>query len=371
MLLTKEVEINLHGNNIKYYKEKGYKTDTYKIKHGTKLLVSVEDLSKGSRVEVEYLCDYCLETNKNTIIKIPYKEYLRNRKSLDKDCCVQCKSLKCKELLQIKYGDNHFNKYTQDDYKSIHKYDSLFESKNLIPITETFLYIDDKIICKCKIHNLVIDNLSIRQIKAKIYPCKECLHEFKKQNQRKDFDEVKEEFLRNGLVVCNDAYYENSHTKIKCYCIKHPQEIQYINSQQAVRQYHGCKFCKEMIKIGKNNPNWKGGIRSIHGQIRASEEYIEWRNKVYERDNYACQCCGDATGGNLAAHHIKNFSNNEDLRFDVDNGITLCDLCHNPNKYGSFHHQYGVCNNNREQLIEYISRFQNREFEELRNRNII
>ena len=91
---------------------------------------------------------------------------------------------------------------------------------------------------------------------------------------------------------------------------------------------------------------WKGGITSEHNKIRNSKEYADWRNAVFERDNYTCVCCGDNSGGNLSAHHINNFSDHEDLRFVLSNGITLCDSCHNPNKIGSFHNIYGTHNNN-------------------------
>jgi len=59
---------------------------------------------------------------------------------------------------------------------------------------------------------------------------------------------------------------------------------------------------------------------------RLTDEYIEWRQKVFERDNYTCQECG-ATG-DLQAHHIKPVSQYPELIYDVDNGITLCKKCH-------------------------------------------
>jgi len=78
---------------------------------------------------------------------------------------------------------------------------------------------------------------------------------------------------------------------------------------------------------GFKHPNWKGGLSSSNGKIRTSGEYVEWRNKVYQRDSWSCQQCGQV-GGGLNAHHIMSFSAYPSLRFDISNGITLCESCH-------------------------------------------
>lgn len=79
---------------------------------------------------------------------------------------------------------------------------------------------------------------------------------------------------------------------------------------------------------GSNHYNWKGGCYdSIEKTIRHSPEYKEWRNKVFERDNYTCQECRK-TGGYLEADHIKPFALHPDLRLEILNGRTLCRPCH-------------------------------------------
>ena len=91
---------------------------------------------------------------------------------------------------------------------------------------------------------------------------------------------------------------------------------------------------------GENNPNWKGGITPENHKIRTSLEYKEWRNNVFTRDNYTCQECGIKGGWHkdvnkkitLNAHHLEPFSINPELRFEIDNGITLCRECHKKTK---------------------------------------
>ena len=51
-----------------------------------------------------------------------------------------------------------------------------------------------------------------------------------------------------------------------------------------------------------------------------------WSNLVKSRDNYICQKCGSEK--NLVAHHIKPWAENKDLRYNIENGITLCKECH-------------------------------------------
>ena len=57
--------------------------------------------------------------------------------------------------------------------------------------------------------------------------------------------------------------------------------------------------------------------------------YIKWRNSVLNRDNYTCKLCGKTKDETiLNVHHIERYADNEELRTDVSNGITLCYECH-------------------------------------------
>ena len=56
--------------------------------------------------------------------------------------------------------------------------------------------------------------------------------------------------------------------------------------------------------------------------------YKDWRRKVYKRDGRKCQMPGCNSKYKIQAHHIKKWSEASTLRYDVNNGITLCRNCH-------------------------------------------
>lgn len=106
----------------------------------------------------------------------------------------------------------------------------------------------------------------------------------------------------------------------------------------------------------ENNPNWKNGTTPIAIKRRSSQEYKKWRQNVYKKDYLTCQCCGKTIKEiELHAHHILNMSQYDDIKYSVNNGITLCRNCHITSVSGSFHNIYGVQNNTPEQLEEFIN----------------
>lgn len=90
------------------------------------------------------------------------------------------------------------------------------------------------------------------------------------------------------------------------------------------------KFCgRECIRLGqkrlygKDNPRYREQAR----RRNRGGSHAKWVRAVLSRDMATCRECG-AKDVELHAHHIKSYKDFPDLRFEVDNGLTLCFKCH-------------------------------------------
>lgn len=161
------------------------------------------------------------------------------------------------------------------------------------------------------------------------------------------------EYMKTSMVGASNPNYN----RVKYNCDGCHKEIMVepyrIEAQKYVFCDNGCY--KENIGkyfSGRNNHFYNHNLTDEERlSTRKYREYYSWRRSVYERDGFMCVCCGDGKGGNLEAHHILNYSEHEDLRVNIDNGITLCTRCHM-----GFHKVYGYRNNNRKQLNEFMQR---------------
>ncbi len=101
-------------------------------------------------------------------------------------------------------------------------------------------------------------------------------------------------------------------------------------------------------KKGEKHWLWKGGITPENKKIRNGIDFRLWREAVFARDNWTCQKCR-VKGGRLHPHHEKNFAQYPEIRFAIDNGITLCGKCHL-----EFHKIYGAKDNDADQIRRFI-----------------
>jgi hypothetical protein len=66
-------------------------------------------------------------------------------------------------------------------------------------------------------------------------------------------------------------------------------------------------------------------------QKRNDSAYKYWRKNVYERDGFKCKIKNKDCKGIIEAHHILGWSDHPELRYKINNGITLCHA-HHPRK---------------------------------------
>lgn len=263
--------------------------------HYTKMkdpfIVNVSDLTKGSSAQVELKCDYCGDTYFAT-----YERYLKSRINVQKDACrkPECTGAKAQEALKAKYGVNSM--WDVDEIVAKRKATNLkkYGSENPFGSKE--------IIEKIKQHNL--ENYGVTS-----------------SMQRPDV-------LQKSRETCMQKYGVPNYGKL--YSETH---------------------CKEL------SPTWKGGT-SYHRVERSTYEYRQWRKAVFVRDKFTCTCCGARNYKGLGktvrleAHHIDDWKNNVDKRYDVDNGATLCQDCHI-----KFHSLFGKHGNNYEQLVDFYKQY--------------
>lgn len=153
--------------------------------------------------------------------------------------------------------------------------------------------------------------------RARIAICKVC---------GKEFHAVKETKSRSAIYCSKECWSERAHKTITCkYCGK----IMEVGAKS--QKVYCSKKCRDLDYRGKmtgaNSHLWQGGKTKLSKIEKSSARYKEWRLAVFTRDNFTCQCCGKKTR-TLEAHHIKEQSKYPELRFDLDNGLTLCHKCH-------------------------------------------
>lgn len=335
LILPQRIKIKW-GSNKSYYIKLGYDF----TKNGDEFEVDVEDLSDSSSYNVKVICDFC-----NNIYEIPYKQF--NNLSSDKYCCPRCLTHKMKKrdcngnlvFVEIPYRNKEWLK---EEY--------INKGREAEDIANEF-------------------GINIRTLREWISKFDLTYKQDKSSNITKE--ELIELFVKQKLTTLEigNIYGLSDGTilrLLKSFNIKIP------NRSELMRRYYYEKDGLKKARIqqstienriksscrqrGLSVKDFKGFSTDEQHMARNNTYYKEWKRKIFERDDYTCQCCGKR-GGNLNAHHLYNFSDHEDLRYEVDNGITFCAKCHLINYPNSFHSIYGEKNNTPEQAYEFIENF--------------
>lgn len=150
------------------------------------------------------------------------------------------------------------------------------------------------------------------------------------------------------------GHYVNSNTKILMRHNVCGTEFEALPKHLA--DGHGCpnRFCCHVR--GENHYRWNPNLTDEDRKNNESRltQYgcKQWRVGVFAKDNSRCVVCGCKRSKNtkIVPHHLDSWDKHVDKRFDVDNGVTLCEFHHK-----EFHNIYGYGDNTKQQFEEYLS----------------
>ena len=182
---------------------------------------------------------------------------------------------------------------------------------------------------KCKHCNKKLDK------NHRVYCSRLCQNRWQARNKNgfKGKHHTKE--LKERWSVDRKKNYNLSYHKAKCYCsfcrakrgefgglntrMNKPGAREKLSKKMLGRKIFWKDKVSEGVKLaykegrlkkvtGKDSNFYIDGRTPLRFLLRNSDKYKAWRKAIFERDNFTCQDCGDATGGNLEAHHKKPFT---------------------------------------------------------------
>lgn len=223
------------------------------------------------------------------IFKVQWYHRVSSIKNINKDCCSdkKCTGEKAGDVLEYKYGKRNASQI--EDFKNKAK--------------------------KTNIEKYGFENVF----------------------QNENIKEKSKKTMIEKYGVEYNMQSEEIKEKAKKTCLK----------KYGVDNFSKTKEFKESIR-GENSPRWKSD-KTTEERDRYTIEYREWRQKIFEKSDYTCQRCGK-NHTLLNAHHIYNWKDNEDLRYENTNGVCLCKECHI-----EFHSIYGKRNNNLMQILNFLN----------------
>ena len=192
---------------------------------------------------------------------------------------------------------------------------NLFEKEGCILLSSAYFNSKQKLKYKCPEGHINTVSLSNWNQGAR---CRECQKDKIYTSFRKDLYEIEQSFISEGWGV-DLSTYKNIESKLVCVC---PQNHIQTKTWKKWKKGQRCNICYNIMAIGENSPNWKGG--------KSLEPYCEaWRDREYkqdirERDGNVClnpYCHGN--GGVLSIHHIDYNKKN----CHPSNLITVCRSC--------------------------------------------
>ena len=164
--------------------------------------------------------------------------------------------------------------------------------------------------------------------------CEYCKKEFKPSKKIRRFcsnrcsarNRYEGMITKKECLICNKKFNVHNCRKEKAKYCSRKCYFKSIIGKEALN-----KGIKRPEFSGKNHPNWKNTKYPRYIHTTATFEYRNWRTAVFKRDSYKCKMNNEKCKGQLQAHHILPWRDFEELRYEINNGITLCQA-HHPRK---------------------------------------
>lgn len=177
------------------------------------------------------------------------------------------------------------------------------------------------------------------------YVCAYCENDWHKKYTTETFKETIYK-INNNIEIIGEYTGRKNYILVKC---KTCGEKYTCIAGELFSKKYGCKNCYNKNNRGENHCNWNQCLSEEDRLIkRGYSEYTNWRESIYERDNYTCRVT-NIIGNELVAHHILGYNIYKKYRLEKLNGITLSKKIHN-----EFHSIYGRGENNDIQFEEFI-----------------
>jgi len=185
--------------------------------------------------------------------------------------------------------------------------------------------------------------------------CKSCTHLLRNQPSIVDISSNKNVNFNEFKIIDGKRNYQ-------CYCAKCGVDRGFHLRQ---RWSNLCNTCTKFGKLKSQETKVK--ISCIKQDIalldfvgfttstKKIERELFLKKKLhilcFQRDNYTCNCC-QVKGGDLHAHHANSWHAFPEQRFELNNLVCLCKMCHS-----RFHKEYGSKNNTRYQIERFLGNF--------------
>jgi len=161
--------------------------------------------------------------------------------------------------------------------------------------------------------------------KGVVFKCDNCSKEVYKHPHR-----VRSAFKRKFCArACQIEFLKKTSFRLNCVICQavffcQPCQVDYRHRKTCSVECRSKMKTKLAEEKRLTNPPTK---HALDRRIRYSKKMFDWRKAIFARDDYTCQFCR-VRGGYIEADHIKPFAYFPELRFDINNGRTLCVPCH-------------------------------------------